>query len=153
MNRHSAARGGQHRAARRANLMRRRSAAVVLGIVGVAGLGIASAAQLNVASRSLGAGTATVASCQGATPITVSFTTAWSTTPTPASYRATEVRLSSVNATCAGKTYQIQLVGTNGLALNPELSATVTLTGDVLTVPIPSTPASNIGGVAVVIRS
>ena len=58
-----------------------------------------------------------------------------------------------MNATCAGQTYQIQLVGTNGLALNPELSATVTLTGGVLTVPIPSTPASNIGGVAVVIHN
>jgi len=154
VNRHSAARGGQHRAARRANLMRRRSAAVVLGIVGVAGLGIASAAQLNVKSGSLGAGTGVVASCQPAgTPITVSFTTAWSTTLNPNAYWTTQVKLSKVDSNCSGKAYKIQLMNSSGVAVGTELKGSVSLTLDVLTVAIPSTLASGIGGVAVVIQS
>jgi ABC-type phosphate transport system substrate-binding protein len=129
---------------------RRSVAAVALAVVGVAGLTLASAAKLTTGSASLGAGTSVVASCEPAgQAISIGLTISFST----GLYRATEVRLSNVNATCAGQTYQIQLVGTNGLALNPELSATVTLTGGVLTVPIPSTPASNIGGVAVVIHN
>lgn len=129
---------------------RRSVAAVALAVVGVAGLTLASAAKLTTGSASLGAGTSVVASCQPTgQAISIGLTSNFST----GLCRATEVRLSNVNATCAGQTYQIQLVGTNGLALNPELSATVTLTGGVLTVPIPSTPASNIGGVAVVIHN
>lgn|SRR5665647_3704283 len=129
---------------------RRSVAAVALAVVGVAGLTLASAAKLTTGSASLGAGTSVVASCEPAgQAISIGLTSSFSA----GQYRATEVRLSNVNATCAGQTYQIQLVGTNGLALNLELSATVTLTGDVLTVPIPSTPASNIGGVAVVIHN
>ena len=126
MNRHSAARGGAHSAARPANLMRRRSAAVVLGIVGVAGLGIASAAQLNVKSGSLGAGTGVVASCQPAgTPITVSFTTAWAPTSTPAAYRASAISLSNVNGACAGLAYRIQVLNSSGGALVTEITGTV----------------------------
>lgn len=129
---------------------RRSVAAVALAVVGVAGLTLASAAKLTTGSASLGAGTSVVASCEPAgQAISIGLTSSFSA----GQYRATEVRLSNVNATCAGQTYQIQLVGTNGLALNLELSATVTLTGGVLTVPIPSTPASNIGGVAVVIHN
>jgi hypothetical protein len=129
---------------------RRSVAAVALAVVGVAGLTLASAAKFTTGSASLGAGTSVVASCE---PAGQAISTGLTSSFSAGQYRATEVRLSNVNATCAGQTYQIQLVGTNGLALNPELSATVTLTGGVLTGPIPSTPASNIGGVAVVIHN
>jgi len=156
VNRHSAARGGPDRAARPANLMRRRSAAVVLGIVGVAGLGIASAAQLNVKSGSLGAGTGVVASCQPAgTPITVSFTTAWAPTPTPAAYQASAISLSNVNGDCAGRKYRIRLMNISGVAIGSEISGpSLTLTGGVFTALItPNQPASSIASVAVVISS
>jgi len=42
---------------------RRKSAAIALAIVGIAGLSLAAAAQLNVSSDSLGAGAVTVTSC------------------------------------------------------------------------------------------
>ena len=42
---------------------RRKSAAIALAVIGVAGLSLAAAAQLNITSSSLGAGTVTVASC------------------------------------------------------------------------------------------
>ena len=142
----------RHRADRPTYPMRRRLAAVVLGIVGVAGLGLASASQVTLGSDSLGVGTAMVASCQGAAPITASFTTTWTTTPTPAAYRATQVKLSNVADACSGLTYQIQLTN-GGSAVGAELSGPVSLTAGVLTVDIPSTPVTSIGGVAVVIRS
>ena len=157
MNRHSAARGGQHRAARRANLMRRRSAAVVLGIVGVAGLGIASAAQLNVNSGSLGAGTGVVTSCQPAgTPITVSFTTAWAPTLTPAAYGATKVTLSGVSSDCGGKTYKIRILDGSGTAVAglSDLTGSVPTGGGVVTSTLFAAIAvTSIGSVAVVISS
>ena len=51
----------------------RKSAAIALAVVGVAGLSLASAAQLTVNSSSLGAGTSVVASCDDA--ITVGYST------------------------------------------------------------------------------
>ena len=149
MNRHSAARGGSHRAARRANLMRRRSAAVVLGIVGVAVLGIASAAQLNVKSGSLGAGTGVVTSCQPAgTPITVSFTTIFST----GAYRATAITLSGIDRACDGLNYKIQVLGTSGSLV--ELVSPPTIpSGGSLTRTFAAIAMTSIISVAVVISS
>jgi hypothetical protein len=131
--------------------MRRRSAAVVLGIVGVAGLGIASAAQLNVNSGSLGAGAGVVASCQPAgTPITVSFTTAFAS----GAYQATGVTLSNVDATCDTRAYRISLENSSGVAIGTEMTGTVTLAGGAFSAAIaPNQPASSIAGVAVVISS
>lgn len=131
------------------NPMRRRLAAVALGLVGVVGLGLASASQLAVSSGSLGVGTAMVASCQGAAPVTVSFTSAFST----GAYRATEVKLSNVAAACNGLSYRLQLTGAGGVAVGADIAGTVSLTAGVLTVPIPSTTVTSIRGVAAVIRS
>lgn len=136
--------------ARPTSTQHRRFAAAVLVVVAVAGLGAASAAQLDVSAGPLNAGTAVVASCQPVgQPITVSFTSAFSA----GAYRATEVRLSNVNAACSGLAYQIQLTNGVGGAVGTELSGTVSLTADVLTVGIPSTPVTSIGGVAAVIHS
>jgi len=133
---------------------RRRLAAVVLGIVGVAGLTVASAAQLNVNSRSLGAGTAVVASCQASThPIGVSFTTTWS--GSPAAYRANAVTLSGIDADCNNSTVQIQLVGAGVEVTGPITGVPAAGNGSVtLTVPGATKPtASSISSVAVVISS
>lgn len=137
------------RADRPANRMRRRCAAVALGLVGVLGLGMASASQVSVGSGSLGVGTAMVASCQGATPLSVSFTSAFAT----GAYRATEVKVANVAPACANLSYRLQLTGPGGVAVGTERTGTVTLTGGVLTVSIPSTPVTSITGVAVVIQS
>lgn len=131
------------------NRMRRRLAAVALGLVGVVGLGLASASQLTVGGGSLGVGTAMVASCQGATPVTVSFTSEFSS----GAYRATQVKLSNVAGTCNDLSFRLQLTGAGGVAVGSEITGTVSLTGGVLTVPIPSTAVTSISGVAAVIRS
>ena len=54
---------------------RRKSAALALAVVGVAGLSLASAATLNVNSQTLGAGTTIVASCDDA--VDVAFTSSY----------------------------------------------------------------------------
>jgi len=116
----------RNRAAHPTNPVRRRFAAVVLGVVGIAGLSIASAAQINVGSNTLGVGTTIVATCQGAGTITTSFPTAWNTTVTPAAYRVTAVTLSGVNAACVGRAYRIQLLNGSGVAIGTEITGTVT---------------------------
>lgn len=139
------------RAAQPTNPMRRRLAAMVLVVVGIAGLGVASAAQLNVSNGSLGAGTAVVASCQPAGQvISVSFTTAFAS----GAYQATAVTLSNVNAACATRAYRIRLVNSSGVAIGTEMTGTVTLTAGAFTAAItPNQPASSIASVAVVISS
>jgi len=140
----------RHRADRPTYPMRRRLAAVVLGIVGVAGLGLASASQVTVGSGSLGVGTAMVASCQGAAPITVKFTSAFAS----GAYQATAITLSNVNADCATRAYRISLVNSSGIAIGTEMTGTVTLTGGAFTATItPNQPVSSIASVAVVISS
>jgi len=134
----------------------RRAAALALAVVAVAGLGLASAAQLSVSSRVLQAGSTAVGSCQPtATPVAVSFTTTFKTT-NPRRYDATAVKVSGVDAACVGKTYRVQLLNTasapidlNGAPAGTDLTGTVAAPGGALTVPIPSTDAATIGGVAV----
>lgn len=115
----------RNRAAHPTNPARRRFAAVVLGVVGIAGLSIASAAQLTIGSSTLGVGATIVSTCQGPGTITTSFPTAWNTTVTPAAYRVTAVTLSGVNATCVGKAYRIQMLNGSGVAVGTEIVSTV----------------------------
>jgi len=141
----------RHSKARSTSPSRRRFAAVVLGVVGIAGLSIASAAQLTLSSAPLGAGTTIVATCQSTGTITVSFPTAWNTTA-PAAYRVTAVTLSGVNTACVGKAYRIQLLNGSGVAIGNEITGTVT--GGAFTATITANqPASSIASVAVVISS
>jgi len=138
----------RHSADRPTNPMRRRLAAVVLGIVGVVGLGLASASQVTVGSGTLGVGTAMVASCQGAAPITASFATTFAS----GAYQATGITLSNVNSDCVGKAYRIQLLNGSGVAIGNEMTGTVT--GGAFTATITANqPASSIASVAVVISS
>ena len=113
-----------HHVARRLS-PRRRLVAVVLGLTGMLGLGVAWAAQLNVGSATVGAGATTVAACQPADQaISVSFTTAWSATA-PAGYRASAVTISNVNGACAGLSYRIRVLNSSGGALGNEVLGTV----------------------------
>lgn len=109
----------------RTHAARRRFAASVLAVVGIAGLGIASAAQLNLGSGTLGVGTTTIATCQGAGIITTNFPTAWNTAISPNAYRVTAVTLSGVNVGCNGKAYRIQLLNSAGVAIGTEITGTV----------------------------
>jgi len=109
----------------RTRAARRRFAAVVLGVVGIAGLSIASAAQLTIGSSTLGVGATIVSTCQGSGTITTSFPTAWNTTLAPAAYRVTAVTLTGVNPVCVGKAYRIQLLNSSGVAIGTEIVSTV----------------------------
>ena len=114
------------RAAHPTNPARRRFAAVVLGVVGIAGLSIASAAQLSLGSGTLGVGTTTISTCQVDGTITATFPTAWNTAISPNAYRVTAVTLSGVNPGCNGKAYRIQLLNLSGVAIGTEITGTVT---------------------------
>lgn len=133
---------------------RRRLAAATLAVLGVAGLGIASAAQLSLTSAPLGAGSTIVATCQGGGTISVGFPTEWNTTQAPAAYRVTSVTLSNVNANCAGKPFRLQLLDNASAALGTELTGNLTLSGGTATITISGTRplASDVGGVALVIQ-
>lgn len=139
----------RHRAPSPTHAPRRRLTAVALALVGVAGLGLASAAQLNVTGGTLAAGTAVVASCQTSGTISVGFTAGYVT----GGYQATAVTFYGVHADCAGRTIEVQLLnGTNPVGTVPSrlvpagggTFSTLTFTG---------VPVTSITGVAVVIHS
>lgn len=94
--------------------VRRKSVAVALAFVGVAGLSLASAAQLGVTSTSLGAGTSVVASCD-TDGIGVAYTTTFDAAS--GAYRTGSVVLSGMAAGCTGAQASITLSdGTAALA-------------------------------------
>lgn len=125
----------------------RKTAALVLAFIGVAGLSIASAAQLNVGSGSLGAGTTVVASCQGETPIGVTFDTTFA----GAEYKATSLNLDSIETACQGLDYKVTLTDSAGTVLGTE--ATGTVSGTSLSVPLSDVSAKDVANVAVVLHS
>ena len=137
----------------------RKSAAIALAVVGVAGLALASAATLTINSSSLGAGTSVVAACDS-DGITVGYTNTYAAT----GYQTTGVVLSGVADKCAGLNYKVQLTqltGTTVTTLGGELTGTFTtstLTGaaDNKSATLSLTTgvaASDVKGVSVVIFS
>ena len=125
----------------------RKTAALALAVVGVAGLSIASAAQLNLGTGSLGAGTTVVASCQAGTPIDVDFESSFS----DGEYKATSLNLSSVESACEGLDYKVTLTDSGGSVLGSE--ATGTVSGTEISVPLTGVSAKDVANVAVVIHS
>ena len=123
--------------------IRRKSAAVALAVVGVAGLALASAAQLNVTSGALGAGTSVVASCD-TDGVAVAFTPGYAA----GGYAATNVALNGIAAGCDGQNYKITLTGTAG-TLGSEVTGVVS--GTSLTAALTGVAAKDVTGVAVVI--
>ena len=132
---------------------RRKTAALALAFVGVAGLSIASAAQLNLGTGSLGAGTTVVASCQTTGTIGVNFETAFA----GAEYKASTISLSSIDAKCAGLKYKVTLTDSTGATIGTEATGTVPATTGTATVTLNATltgvSAKAITNVAVVIYS
>lgn len=130
---------------------RRKTAALALGVVGVAGLSIAAAAQLNLGTGSLGAGTTVIASCQPeGTPIGVSFESTFAPGSDPG-YKATSLNLDSIAPACSGLDYKVTLTDASGAVLGSE--ATGTVSGTSITVPLTDVPAEDVTNVAVVIHS
>ncbi len=129
---------------------RRKAAAAGLAVIGIAGLSLAAAAQLNITSDTLGAGTQTVAACD-TDGIAVDYTVVGDD--------VTEVLLSGVAGACAGDTFSIQLTGpTAGAPLGTAVAGTLSLTGtdDARTATIPlgvgnAQPVVSVTGIAIVI--
>ena len=135
---------------------RRKTAALALAFVGVAGLSIASAAQLNLGTSSLGAGTTVVASCQTTGSIVVGFTNTFTAgvAPVLGEYKTTEVVLKGVHADCVGLNAKVTLTNKAGAAIGDVvLPAKITEAG-IVTIPLAApVSAQAVTGVAVVIYS
>ncbi|MHA3946757.1 hypothetical protein [Cellulomonas bogoriensis] len=127
---------------------RRKSAAAALAVVGVAGLALASAAQLTIGTASLGAGTQVVASCQPSDgpAIEVGFDSAYQ----GQGYRTSGVVLDNVAAACDGLDVQVTVATADGTSLH-EFTASATEGRTVLTSPSASIPAADIENISVVI--
>lgn len=124
---------------------RRKTLAIALVVTGVAGLGVASAAQLGLRTATLGAGTEVVASCQpDDQPIGVSFDTSF----TGGEYAVTGVTLTDV--VCDGQAVRITLTS-GGEPVGDELVGTVVPGDNALSLPV-AVPAADVDGVAVVIH-
>lgn len=128
----------------------RKTAAVALGIVGVAGLTLASAAQLNLSTGSLGAGTTVIASCQGEEPIDVGFESTFAP-GADAEYKASNLNLSSIAPACNGQNYKVTLTDDGGAVIGQE--ATGTVSGTSLSVPLQDVSVEDVANVAVTIHS
>ena len=130
----------------------RKSAAIALAIVGVAGLSLASAAQLTVNSSSLGAGTSVVASCD-TDGIGVTYTNVYNAGT--GVYDTSAVQLTGIAPACNGLKYQVQLKGTGGAALGAEVTGTIPAAPATAATATLATaqPAASILGVSVVIFS
>ena len=133
----------------------RKSAAIALAVIGVAGLSLASAAQLTINDSSLGAGNSIVTSCQPVgTPITVGYTSGFvaGASPALAAYKTTAVNLGAIAAACGGKTLNLTVVAADGTSLTAAGPVTLPATPLATTiVAITATDAKLISGVAVVI--
>ncbi len=106
-------------------LTRRKTAAAALVIVGIAGLSIASAAQLNITEKqTLAAGEVEVGSCQGEAKIKVSFDNTYDALTKK--YVTSGVKLSNINTLCEGLSYKVTVVGGNAPELTGEIVAPVT---------------------------
>ena len=131
----------------------RKAAAIGLGIVGIAGLSLASAAQLNLGASTLGAATNLVASCQPAgvaNAISVTYTHTFNTTGT-VGYKVNVVGLKGVDAACNGKAVRVTLLGAADTNLGEYTGTAGTGTSSVLTGPTGTIAGDAVVKVAVVI--
>lgn len=123
-------------------------AAIALGVAGLVGLTVSSAASLNLTGGTIGAGSTVVAACQAsADTIGVSYVNAYSATAP--GYTITSVKLSNVDAACAGQNVKIDLTGASNVSLGEVTGTAATGTNTfTLTTPI---SATSVVGTAVAI--
>lgn len=126
----------------------RRLAVLAVVCVAVAGLSLASAAQVGVSARVLQAGVGAVSSCQPATrPVAVSFTSAYAS----GAYTATAVTFSNLDPACGGLVLRTRVLGSAGTTQRGELSGTVPAGGGSLTLSFAALTVTSIASVAAVI--
>ena len=134
----------------------RKYAAVALGILGVAGLSLASASQLTVTTDMIAVGSKTFSSCD-TDGINVSYTTGTFANP---NLPVTGIVVGSgtgpsnqVDSTCAGKTYTVSILDSTGAPIAGQTySNTIALTGGSFTITPSSLYAAAVYGVVVVIK-
>jgi hypothetical protein len=127
----------------------RKSLAIALGIVGVAGLSMASAAQLTVNNDDLAAGVDVVGTCDDA--VDVGFTAAYNATL--GAYEVSDVNVSGIAAGCSGSKLDLTLLKTDGTSLFSTSSpVTISATSESITVTGGPIAAADIDSVAVVIH-
>lgn len=127
---------------------RRKSAAIALAVVGVAGLSLAAAARLMIESSQLAAGSVVVTGCD--TAVAVDYTVSGSD--------VTHVVLSDVADVCNGADYSIQLLtGPNDALVSLGAAATgtrLTVVEGAATVPLGTEnaqPVASVTGIAIVL--
>jgi len=124
---------------------------VLAGVIATAlvGGGYALAANSNVSSESLSAGTAVTASCQSST-LTATYPSAGlSYDSSIPGYKVTTVSLTGVAAGCVGKTAKLELTGASNVSLG-DSTATLVLGANTFAFASPIS-ASAVTGVAVVV--
>lgn len=137
---------------------RRKSIAIALAVLGVAGLSLASAAQLNLTpTNTVQSGLLVVADCQSG-PITVTFATPSLTGPTGNTYASAKVDLAGINAAaapagCNGKNYKLALLDSSNAILTGTTEQTGKITAATLSIAIPAGQDNNIKTVALTIYS
>lgn len=128
---------------------RRKTAAIALAVIGIAGLSLASASQLDLTGGTLQAGTTDLTDCQPAgTPVVAEMSAGAFVAGT--GYEASNVSLTGIDAACSGKQIEAVLLDGSGAALTSSVSATIGGTSASVTVPA-GTSAESVGGIAVVI--
>lgn len=113
---------------------RRKSAAIALAIVGIAGLSLASASTLNLTGGTLQAGTEDLTDCQTSGPV-VAEMSAGAFNGTFDGYDAGDVTLTAIDATCTGKQIEAVLLDASGNTLAASASAAITGASSTVTVP------------------
>jgi hypothetical protein len=101
---------------------RRKSAAIALAVIGVAGLSLASATTLNIDSGTLQAGTTDLEGCQGTAAVSVEFS---DPTASGTAFTVDEVDLSGIAAQCVTDAADIQVTIVDG---SDNVLATTSLT-------------------------
>jgi len=135
----------------------RKALAVALGIMGIAGLSVASASSLTVnpSTAEVGVGVSSFDNCQGSTPITVDYTY---DTPVTTASKVTGIKFSGIAAACATKnlSFSLAYTGFAGSPLAPAAHAIVAAdatsgyTFDVTSSAIPVT--ADLGQITIVIK-
>jgi hypothetical protein len=114
---------------------KRKYAAIALGIVGIAGLSLASAAQLNVTDSSPLVGVSVNGECQPAAEV---VNVAYDTSFTNGAFNITNIKLTGINAACNGKPVTVYMLNQAGAQVGATFSGTAAAAG--VTIPVPTTP-------------
>ena len=128
---------------------RRKSAAVALAVIGIAGLSLASASQLDLTGGTLQAGTTDLTDCQpSGTPVVAEMSAGTFVAGT--GYEASNVSLTGIDGACTGKQIEAVLLDNGGNALGTSVSAAISGTSASVSAPA-GVAAESVEGIAVVI--